>query len=144
MGSEMCIRDRYFTDAVRNGKRFSFGGGINNNTNTDSGTIGTETILPKACTLEEMHFWIGNVGAETGSGNFTVRIDKNGTELTTGYTFNMSGSGGNHVQKSFTPNVSFDAGETFNLTLHDAATSNYGSQNQIGRVRVTFRFRTNN
>jgi len=136
--------DQYFTDAVRNGKRFSFGGGMNNNTNTDSGTIGTETILPKACTLEEMHFWIGNVGAETGSGNFTVRIDKNGTELTTGYTFNMSGSGGNHVQKSFTPNVSFNAGETFNLTLHDAATSNYGSQNQIGRVRVTFRFRTNN
>tara|TARA_B100001094_G_scaffold17289_2_gene14879 strand:- start:4395 stop:6524 length:2130 start_codon:yes stop_codon:yes gene_type:complete len=136
--------DQYFTDSLRNGKRFSFGAGMNNNTNSDSGTIGTETILPKACTLEEMHFWIGNVGAETGSGNFTVRIDKNGTELTTGYTFNMSGSGGNHVQKSFTPNVSFDAGETFNLTLHDAATSGYASQNQIGRVRVTFRFRTNN
>jgi hypothetical protein len=136
--------DAYFTDSLRNGKRFSFGAGMNNNTNSDSGTIGTETILPRACTLEEMHFWIGNVGSQSGSGNFTVRVDKNGTELTTAYTFNMSGSGGNHVQKSFTPNVSFDAGETFNLTLHDAAGASYDSANQIGRIRVTFRFRTNN
>lgn len=131
--------DPYFTDALRTGKKFAFGGNINNNTNTDGGTA-TEVILPKACVLREMHFWIGNVGAETGSGNFTVRVDKNGTELTTAYTFNMSGSGGNHVQKSFTPDVSFADGDTFNLTLHDAAGSNYASTNQIGRVRVTFRF----
>lgn len=131
--------DPYFTDALRTGKKFAFGGNINNNTNTDGGTA-TEVILPKACVLREMHFWIGNVGAETGSGNFTVRVDKNGTELTTAYTFNMSGSGGNHVQKSFTPDVSFADGDTFNLTVHDAAGPTYANANQIGRVRVTFRF----
>jgi len=132
--------DQYFTDALRNGKRFSFGAGMNNNTNTDSGTIGTEVILPKACVLKEMHFWIGNVGAEVGSNNFKIRIDKNGSEIATDYTFNMSGSGGAHVQKSFTPDVSFADADTFNLTLHDAAGSTYSSLNQIGRVRVTFRF----
>ena len=96
------------------------------------------TILPIACRLKKIEWFVGNVGAETGSTSFIHKITKNGTDLATTYSWSSSGSGGNSYTRSASPDVDFAAGDSFNLRL--TSPTGYNSTTQIGRVRVTFYF----
>jgi hypothetical protein len=82
-------------------------------------------VIPFDCTLKEIRWFVGNVGAETGSTSFIHKITKNG-------------SGGSSYTRSATPNLGFVAGDTFNLRL--TSPTGYVSTNQVGRVRVVFYF----
>lgn len=95
-------------------------------------------ILPVDCTLDEIHWFVGNVGAETGTTSFVHKITKNEVDLSTTYSWSSSGSGGNSYSRSASPNVDFTAGDRMNLRV--TAPTGYTSTRQIGRVRVTFKF----
>ena len=130
--------DQYYTSSLRNGWRWSFGAGMNNVDNTDSSTNPVGTVLPIACRLKKIEWFVGNVGAETGSTSFTHKITKNGTDLATTYSWASTGSGGNSYLRSASPDVDFAAGDTFNLRV--TSPSGYSSTRQIGRLRATFYF----
>ena len=126
---------------MRNGWRWSFGAGINNVDNSDSSTDPMGTVLPVACRLKKIQWFVGNVGSETGSTSFTHKITKNGTDLATTYSWaantSPASSGGSFIREA-TPNLDFAAGDSFNLRL--TSPTGYTSTNQIGRLRATFYF----
>jgi hypothetical protein len=95
-------------------------------------------VIPFDCELKEIRWFVGNVGAETGSTSFVHKITKNGTDLATTYSWASTGSGGSSYTRTASPNLGFVAGDTFNLRL--TSPSSYTSTNQVGRVRVVFYF----
>ena len=128
--------DQYYTASLRDGWRFSWGSGINNVQNADSGADPMGTLVPFACKIRKIQWFVGNVGAETGSTSFSHRITKNGSDIITTYNWAATGSGGNSFTRDATPNLILAAGDHINLRL--VSPTGYGSTNQIGRVRVVF------
>jgi len=129
--------DPYITASLRNGYRWNWGGNVNSVNNTDTGGYTAHT-LPFKCELLKVTAWFGNVGAETGSTTFTMKVVKDGTDINTDtLTWSSSNSGGNPYIKvwGFAPGGhTFNAHQTFNLRV--TTPSSYGSTRQIGRARI--------
>jgi len=130
--------DQYYTASLRNGWRFSWGSAINNVNNTDSSTKYMGTVMPFTAKLVQMKWFVGNVGAETGTTNFVHKLTINGTDQPSQYTWNASGSGGNQFIRTAAVNLTMLEDMAFNLRL--TSPTGYNSTNQIGRVRVVFEF----
>ena len=111
---------------------------INNVNNTDSSTNYMGTIVPFNARLKEIRWFVGNVGAETGTTSFVHKLTVNGTDQLTTYSWNASGSGGSSFTRTATVDLKFSAGTPFNLRL--TSPTGYTSTNQIGRVRAIFVF----
>jgi len=134
--------DPYITSSLRNGYRWNWGGNVNSVNNTDTGGYTAHT-LPYKCELIKVTTWFGNVGAETGSTTFTMKVVKDGTDQSSNtMTWNSSGSGGNPYTKVWlfgTGVHTFNAHQTFNLRV--TGPSGYSSTRQIGRARIIAVFR---
>ena len=104
----------------------------------DSGSDPMGTIIPFDAKIRKISWFVGNVGAETGSTSFIHKITKNGSDLSATYTWAATGSGGNSFTRDATPNLILSAGDQINLRL--TSPTGYSSTNQIGRVRVVFWF----
>lgn len=130
--------DQYYTASLRNGWRFAWGSGINNVNNTDSSTKYMGTVMPFTATLKQIKWFVGNVGAETGTTSFIHKLTINGTDQITTYSWDASGSGGNSFVRSADTDITLLEDMPFNLRL--TSPTGYNATNQIGRVRVVFHF----